>query len=251
MIPFVELHLLCWNEERILPYTLRHYRTFCSRIVVYDQNSTDSSRLIAQDFGAEIIRRPEQDVFDDESNLLLKSTCWHGTNATWAICADADELIYFPHGAAETLDSYAKQGLPVVKPYGFEMCSPTFPSGPGQIYDEVKDGAPDDEWYAKPILFQPRLIQEMNFLPGAHCCNAVLCGGERLGNPSVHSNPACYLLHCKYLGPLEPIAARYDCYRRRFSAKNRARGWGNWEDGLKHAQEQRQIILQGIRRVIA
>jgi glycosyltransferase involved in cell wall biosynthesis len=36
----------CFNEERFLPYFLRHYSTFCDKIFIFDNCSTDKSKEI-------------------------------------------------------------------------------------------------------------------------------------------------------------------------------------------------------------
>ena len=39
----IHAHILSWNEEKILPYTLDHYSNICEKIFVYDNMSNDSS----------------------------------------------------------------------------------------------------------------------------------------------------------------------------------------------------------------
>jgi glycosyltransferase involved in cell wall biosynthesis len=48
----IHCHLLTRNEQHILPYSLRHYATFCERIFVHDMGSTDGTLEIAKSFGA-------------------------------------------------------------------------------------------------------------------------------------------------------------------------------------------------------
>jgi glycosyltransferase involved in cell wall biosynthesis len=39
-------YAICWNEEVMLPYYLKHYEKFCEKIIIYDNMSTDNSRNI-------------------------------------------------------------------------------------------------------------------------------------------------------------------------------------------------------------
>lgn len=248
-LPRIEVHLLAYNEEAILPYTLRHYLTYAARVIVHDAFSTDRTRDVCREYGVEV-RDWETDGINDQLARELKDHCWKGTDADWAITADADELLHFPRGAGPTLAEYDRQGVAVAKPHGWELCSDVFPTTAGQIYDEVWYGARDDKWYAKPILFSPRRVASMNFAPGAHSCNAVLRDGTVLGDPKAPSDPPCFLLHCKHLGPVERVAAEYAADRQRLSAINVQRKWGNFDDPLKHAREKRAGILSRIERVV-
>ena len=51
----VEVHILCYCEENILGWTLRHYTSFAETVVVHDAFSTDRSREIAKEYGAEVV----------------------------------------------------------------------------------------------------------------------------------------------------------------------------------------------------
>jgi len=241
----VEVHVLAYNEEEILPFTLRHYLTVASRIVVHDARSTDATRAIALRYGAEVRDWDTGGCLDDEAARTLKNTAWRGTQADWVIVADADELIHFPHGVEDTLRRYGSRSVAVVKPRGWEMFSEVFPTGPGQIYDEVKMGTEETRWYAKPILFAPSRMDEIFFSAGAHSCRYRV-NGRWLDSPRVATDPECWLLHCSHLGPIERIAAKLDAKRARLSALNVERRWGNFDPGMKHAQDKRALIMPGL-----
>jgi glycosyltransferase involved in cell wall biosynthesis len=248
-----EVHILAKNEEEILPYTLRHYATFCQKIVLHDAFSTDRTREIATSCGCEIRDWHDPDgKFDDRTAVAIKNTAWRGTTADWVICADADELIYFPSREPRiALAQYIERGIAVVKPHGFELVSKAWPTTTGQIYDEVKMGARDDKWYGKAILFTPHLVKDIHFGMGAHETTATLRDGSHLPNPARWSTPACYLLHCKHLGPIDRIARLYDEKRSRLCDNNVAHRYGNFEPGIKHALDKRNKILSNLERVIA
>ena len=248
----VEVHLLTWNEERIIPYTIRHYQTFATRIVIHDSGSTDKTRAIADEMGAEVEEWDTGNEFNDRLNTDLKNRCWIGTNADWVICADADELLYFPYGALSALATYEKLGAVMIKPRGYEMFTEHFPATTGQIYDEVKAGAPDDKWYAKPILFSAKRLRSPGFGVGAHEADPVLIDGRKfhVGEHWPFSVPPAFLLHFHQIGPMKNIAAVYDERRKRLCDQNVKNRWGNFKPGIEHAKEKRDYILARLQEVI-
>jgi len=252
MKPSVEVHILTMNEAQMIRYAIRHYATFCERIVIEDLGSTDGTQAIAKEMGAEVKQHDGRGEFNDLQNKTIKNTCWADTQADWVICSDADELIYFPGGAEKTLASYDAQHVPVVNPFGFEMCSEEFPTGEGQIYDYVKNGARDDFWYAKKICFSPKRVGTIDFGAGAHVTHATLHGGRKVtfDASSPRSTPSCYLLHCHHLGSVERIGAKYEAVIARLSAQNRQFKQGVQRDGLGHSREKRRTIMAKLERVV-
>lgn len=246
----VNAHVLCYNEAEIIGYAVRHYRTFCSRVIVHDLGSTDGSQDIAIKEGSSVIQRDCKGEFDDRLNKEIKQESWKNSDSAWIIQADADELIYFPTGATLALASYESQGLAVVKPYGFEMLSDEYPTGPGQIYDYVKMGSREELWYSKPILFSPKRVKHMEFSTGAHTVEVTLVSGRKLPNPTKFSNPACYLLHYHHLGGVDRIGRRYADNQKRQSAMNKKMHWGCQTDPFAHAHHKRTMILPKLERVI-
>lgn len=247
-----DAHILTLNEAEIIPFTIRHYKTFCSRITVHDLGSKDGTQEIARKAGCDVVQHDCSQEFDDRLNKKIKNECWRGTSPDWSICADADELIYFPSGAQITLNSYTSQGIPIVKPLGFEMTSDVFPVGEGQIYEYVKHGGRDDFWYGKPIMFSPKQITSIDFGTGAHQATAILKNGRpfHVEQKAPATAPACYLLHFHHVWPIEKIAERYDGVRARMSAINKQMKWGLQEPGLDHAKKKRAAILSNLERVI-
>ena len=247
----IQVLILTYNEEVIMPYTLRHYATFADRITVYDAFSTDNTRNICRQYGANVIDW-RTDGVNDTVAKHVKSTGWiNDHKSDWVICVDADELIYFPKGTQYTLDEYDKQKVQVVKPHGFEMFSDTLPTTDKQIYDEIKMGGRDDKWYAKPVLFSPRRISSIDFAPGAHQVNWIDIDGNNHRNPTVPNEPPTYLLHYHHIGSLQRIADKYDATRKRLSKINEKLKQGNFDPGLKHAQDKRELIFKTLHQVIA
>ena len=247
----VEVHILAWNEREIMPFVLRHWQTFAWRVIVHDAGSTDGTREIVEDFGAELVDW-RTDGVNDQLAMELKNACWQGTKADWVATMDCDELLYFPLDAFDTLAVYRMMGVAVVKPHGWEMFSDKFPTGTGQIYDEVKMGARDQKWYAKPVLFTPHLVANAGLGHGAHDSYPVLHDGRCLGQTFLWppAEPPTYLLHCKHVGGMERSTERYKRQRMRLSQTNVEHRWGNFAPELDHAKEKREYILAHLEQVI-
>lgn len=249
-IPLIEVHIVAYNEEEILPYTLRHYKTFASRIIVHDGGSTDRTRAICAEYGIDVLDWDTAGKINDELLRILKETCWNGTDAAWVIMVDADEFVHFPGGVELTLKKFDQQDIAAVKCKGFEMESPTYPDTMGQIYEQVDHGSPDDRWYGKPCLLAPGRIQSIHFTHGAHECIVTRKNGRREPSPKVPHNPPAMLLHYHHLGPVQRVGTRYDGNKSRFSDENKKHGWGWQGDGLSHSIQKRAAILAQRRKVL-
>lgn len=187
------LYCIILNEEKILPYTLRHYETFVDKMLFFDGGSTDRTKEM-------ISANPKCELHDwtggigmvDDEFTDFANSKWKEARgiADWIIWIDADEFIYHPR-ILEVLKGYMDEGVEVPQTQGYMMVSKSFPTTTGQIYDEVRTGFKDDRW-CKKAVFRPHV--EMKFQPGRH-------GVE----PSVEkykwsSNADLKLLHYRALG---------------------------------------------------
>ena len=69
----VHVYALCWNEEKILPYFLRHYGRIASKIVIYDNESSDRSVEIIRSYpNTEVIPYSTDEKIDDFRWLGIK-----------------------------------------------------------------------------------------------------------------------------------------------------------------------------------
>ena len=244
-----EVHILCFNEEQILPYTLRHYATFCDKIVLHDAFSTDSSRVIARKYGAEV-RDWHCIGVNDLIAKRTKEEAVMNSKADWCGLVDADEFLYFPEGHYHTLSVYEADGVAVVKTRGYEMLSDVFPDTEQQIYDVVKHGAADQKWYGKPILIAPAKIKSLSFGAGCHQVWAKLKDGSSWDDVQTPSDPPTLMLHYHHLGPVDRITRRYAGQQSRHSAENIKRKWGNYDAPAKHAMDKRVAITSKLVQVI-
>ena len=206
----IEVFAVCYNEERIMPYFLRHYSQF-AEIFIFDNHSTDRSVEIAQKGGAHVSLFDTGGTFDDGANLEIKEHCWRDSKADWVIVIDLDEFVYHPH----IVDFLSESQGTLIQPNLYEMFTSIFPTTVGQIYEDVKNGHPS---WPKINLIQPSQIKEMNYTPGCHLATPK-------GNVVLVNTNDIKTLHMKNLGRQYTID-RNIMYGVRLSERNKEMGWG-------------------------
>lgn len=250
-------YVTVWNEEKMLPYYLRHYSQLCERIIVLDNESTDNTVSICGEWPmVEVRTYSTGETFNDYVHLDLKHACIEEArgNADYIIVGDCDEFIVHPN-----LVEFLKENThPVIFPAGFQMVSWTFPQGDGQIYEEVRTGAPDP-WYSKPILINPNKIESFEWIEGCHEIelSSKIDGeilhpvpkeirpiGEWNGHPwgrwkmqfevlDTYNDFPIKLLHYKFMGA-DYVRSKYIQYAKRNSVQNKEAGLANhYENTIK------------------
>lgn len=246
-------YVTVWNEEKMLPYYLRHYSQFCERIIVLDNQSTDSTLSICKKHpNVEVIQYNTNETFNDYVHLDLKHQCIEDAKgkADYIIVSDCDEFICHPN----IVEFLQKNNAAVIFPAGFQMVSHYFPKNSSQIYEEIMYGVPDP-WYSKPILINPNKIKSMRWIEGCHEIelNSEFDGeilhpvpleirpiGEWNGHPwgrwkmqfevlNAFNDFPIKLLHYKYMG-VEYVRSKYIQYSQRNSEQNKNAGLANHYD---------------------
>ena len=183
----IEIYILCRNEVVMLPYVVRHYSQY-GKIIILENNSTDNTVKLAKKLGCEVWTYYIPDEKSDSVMQKIKNECWKESKADWIMMVDADEFIYHPY----LLDILSMTEHTVFEPEFINMFSEKFPTTKGQIYDEVKYGAPGDMWKAKMNLFSPKHIRNMNWRIGGHFA-------EPEGNVKICYDSGIKTLHMKFL----------------------------------------------------
>ncbi len=244
--PVIHLYTLCYNEEFILPYFLRHYLQFVDLVTIHDNFSTDNSREIALGFGEKVKWRTfgSNNEFNDLVHLEIKNNCWKESagKADLVIVCDADEFLYHADWS-QFFEDWKKKAYTIATPAGYDMVSESRPVGTGQIYEEIHEGI-RALYLDKTILFDPALITTINYSAGSHSCQPE---GQVKWFPE---SEKLKLLHFRYFG-LDNLMNKYRVYSRRLSAVNRQNGWGYHYDLSPAEQEQLwQNLLREKREVI-
>ena len=207
------LFFINWNDSFYLPFIKRHYSPFCTKIVMYDNHSTDNSVELAKELGFEVRTFGTPGVLSDSDYLQVKNHCWKGCTSDWVIVCDADEFIYDLHidKSLQTLKSY---GRTILETEGWQMYSHTLPK---ESILEINYGFLDVS-YNKPCIFNPQAIDEINFVPGCH--RAMPTGNVVWGKQQPK------LLHYRNIGGPRRLLERHAEYRNRLSQENINNRWG-------------------------
>ena len=223
----IEVYAVCHNEEKLLPYFLRHYSRFAS-MTIYDNESTDKSVKIATDGGARVISFNTTGEFREDIMTEIRNTCWKESKAEWVIVCDIDELVCH-EDLPKALSSI--RGT-VILPRMFNMYTDVFPTTKGQIYEEVNMGI---DINGKMNIFKPSEIKAMNYDVGCH-------NAKPEGNFILNLRSDIVTLHFKQLSPEYVISRNYYLHARQ-SEVNRVNGW-NW-----HFGESAEATLNNFRDV--
>jgi len=208
----ITIYTICYNEELMLPFFIRHYRKQFPdcKIVVYDNQSSDSSVSIAKAAGCEVITYDTGGKLDDAAYLQIKNNCWKEADDTdWVLVCDVDEHFTANNKTLSICDIY---GYSIVKSEGWNMTNMADDLDIEAIEMGVR--APS---YDKIYAFNKRKIKEVNYSPGCH-------GASPLGDVVVSTHP--YICkHYKYIN-IDYMIDRHAMFAKRMSPNNRAKGYG-------------------------
>lgn len=208
-------YTLAYNEERMIRFWLAHYSRFASKLVVYDNYSTDNTVEIVRSYpNTEIRKYDTNNKVIDMAMLKIKNECYKEARgkADYVIVGDVDELLYH-EDMTGFLERCLQDGVTLPSVAGFEMVGTHVPET-GLLTDHITNGAVC-MLETKQIVFSPRL--DMNFSVGAHACSP-------LGSVKQSSDHA-KLLHYKFVS-LPYVLENYRRLGSRLSADNLRRGLG-------------------------
>ena len=214
----ITIYTIAYNEEEMLPFFLDHYSKFASRVVIYDNESTDNTVKIAKEHPLvkEIYSVKTGDSLDDSMYVKIKNSCWKGDTSDYVMLVDVDELIYHEDGVVNYLKS---NEYPVYRCAGYNMISENFPKGGESITNQIKQGV-FDRMYCKPVIFNPNIINKTNFELGIHNGRFFDETGEQVPRES-----ELKMLHYKNLG-FKYREERHKMFAKRMSEFNQKTGAG-------------------------
>jgi hypothetical protein len=209
----IHLYAICWNEAKILPHFLRYYNEICEKIFIYDNFSTDRSLEIISGFSkAEIFSFYTNNQIRDDAYLKIKNEVWKKSRGKcdFVIVCDVDEFIYHPD-INNFFKSLKEQNISLARCEGFNMITKNYPVEEDNIFIKIQEGVQATD-FDKLIVFDPNLIDEINYTLGAHECMPI--GKLKFNNYELK------LLHYKYLS-LPDVLSRYKEMGSRLSKYNK------------------------------
>ena len=237
--PIVHAYFLCFNEEHILPHLLRYYSSFCEKIYILDNQSTDNSINIINSFpNTEIITWDSNNEVRDDLYLDLKNKVWKKSIgiADFVIVGDSDEFLYH-EDMSKFLTQSKERNFTIFKPEGYHMIGDEdlILNSNDDLFEKVKFGIKGSS-NDKLMLFNCNKIKEINYSFGCHQANPV-------GEVIMCSDPKLKMLHYKYLG-LNDFIPKQRLRGERLSKFNRNYGLGSYYlfTAEKHKEEYKTFI---------
>jgi glycosyltransferase involved in cell wall biosynthesis len=243
-------YIFCWNEEKILPFTLDHYEQFSDRIFLLDNYSTDNSVEIAKKYDKVTVvpfSCRDEDTYDEFESANLRSTIYrdetYGFNATgkadWAILVDADEFVHHPE-IEGVLKHYMEQGVGVPRLAGFDMFAKEFPEyKKGELLTQKVKTGNESLSMCKPVIIAPDKVQ-VKFSVGAHFHS------EATGHALPSMYPEIVLLHYKGLGK-DYVTKRYKQLLPRSSCTNKENQFGEHWYSKRHQKGMGEVFDAGLK----
>lgn len=238
----IEAYIISYNEEKMIRHTLNHYTSFCAKVFLYDNQSSDRTKDLALAYpDVEIREFDTRNFFSDREHLKIKNHVWKNSNADFAIVCDMDELLFSDH-LQENLELLKAQQVTLPTVHGFNMYCEQFPHDYDiPIFDQVKTGVRATH-FDKQIIFNPRRIKEINYSPGCHHCEPI---GVKIRNNKI----VLKLLHYKYLDK-DALQRKHAQNSARLSQDNMKHGWGIEYLNKDHVEASFEILKEKSSKII-
>lgn len=244
----VWVYTTAFNCEAWLPHFLRHY-AFADRVIVYDNESTDNTRGVAEspNWKNVVVRTLDSgNQYREDMLMIVRSHLWKEARykADWIIIVDPDELMFHAEGLPNYLDAQKTKGSTLLLSTGLEMFSKEFPTGEQPLVETIKTGFRNDV-YSKPVIFNPEALMDISYVSGCHECspfgNVILNEqwyphAQQTKVPGVHPTfirlfkglpieRPLKLLHYRFIG-WEFVRDRWRYTKPRMAPINYKYGWG-------------------------
>jgi glycosyltransferase involved in cell wall biosynthesis len=218
------IYLLCYNEEVLLPPTLKHYKTRFpnAKIVIIDNQSTDKSVEIALEAGCEIHTWDTKNIANIIENTTLKNNIWKSANTDWVLIADMDEWLELTE---KQLTDDDKAGVTIIRTSGVQIVADSMSLTLDDIDLHALRNGYRDKLYSKTVCFKRSEITEINYVRGAHTSSPK---GKVIFNKNAY-----VLKHMNYLGFVWYQAKMKARYLRTDYNRNKLRCSGHYSNNDK------------------
>jgi glycosyltransferase involved in cell wall biosynthesis len=166
----IHIFLLCYNEELMLPHTLRYYKSrFPSAVItIFDNYSTDRSAQIAEEAGCRVVKYDSKEQQDEQLLIWVRSHMWkkYVTEDSWVIMCDMDEWL---DATEDELREQEQKGVTVLTTQGINMVgeSQTADYSDIDLFD-IQKGFYDNNMSKRICFKYPEVAMEYWY--GAHKC---------------------------------------------------------------------------------
>ena len=221
----IDIYVLCWNEEQIIPYVIDYWKYINPRkVYVYDNESTDDSRKLLLEYDkVEIIEYESDNNIRDDIYTDIKNNCWKESDADFVIVCDMDECVYSDH--LHEILQYMKDNNQTISHTAVLTTVSKYiqPHDVNTLYHEYND---TNIWSFynvndKALIFSPTKIQEIEYISGAHDCSPA---GVVNWYDKQNIDPI-FTIHIKNLS-LNYKLTRHGQYYKRLSDFNKENGLG-------------------------
>jgi hypothetical protein len=184
----IEIHILTYNEQVMLPFTIQHYRRMFGnpKIVVHDNGSKDETIMLAKLAGCEVVPF-HTDGMNDTMQSRVKSDAAMNATADWVLCIDCDEECMITTYDLQDLED---RGINVVHFEGWDIFDQV--TKPEDITVPMGCRSPG---YYKPVLLRTGTFSTIEFGAGAHNLERLIPMEGKSTNMSIHEYK---LLHYKH-----------------------------------------------------
>lgn len=222
LIPKIHAYFMCYNEERILPFLIKHYSTFCKKITILDNYSTDNTEEICSQFKHVAIKKFDtQNTIHDEIYRQLKNNVYKESRGIfdYVIVADADEFLFHPN-IISLLNQMYNNKCDIINTTGYDVVAEenyTFINN--DILNDNTLKLARQEYEDKNIIFNPNI--DINYEHGCHKCRPY----KHSGSINRCESDKLTIKHFKYLG-VQYYLDRHRVFRSRLSEYNKILGLG-------------------------
>lgn len=168
----VTIFMPCYNEEILLPHTIRHYRKrlpSCD-FVIYDNYSTDNSKELAESLGCKVLCWNTWGMIDDIRLRELKNNCWKNVETGWIVVCDMDEWLCLDEHSLEKED---KEGSTILETFGVDVIGNSKSTYLNDISVHGLRMAIKNKSMNKRICFKAGCLKDINYDCGAHSCSPI------------------------------------------------------------------------------
>jgi FkbM family methyltransferase len=157
------VHVMCYNEEALLPLFVSYYRAAVPNCIIYvhDNDSSDDSRAVARALGCIVVPLRTSGLFDEYALTECRAACWHGDKcaSTWVLVCDMDEFV-----TVSSMFLQAHVHATCIAATGYQMIG----NGPSAAWPTSITLGYHNAHYCKALLFKRAMFKAVNFSLGSH-----------------------------------------------------------------------------------